>query len=58
MKSSTSWPRSSRKNSATVSADSATRERAPGGSFIWPYTSAVLLSTELPVLSFDSAISW
>jgi GNAT superfamily N-acetyltransferase len=36
MKSSTSWPSSSRKNSATVRADSATRARAPGGSFIWP----------------------
>ncbi len=36
MKSSTSCPISSRKYSAQVSADSATRARAPGGSFICP----------------------
>ena len=36
----TSWPISSRKYSAQVSAESATRARAPGGSFIWPNTSA------------------
>ena len=39
MKSSTSWPSSSRKYSATVSPVKATRARAPGGSVIWPYTS-------------------
>ena len=33
-------PSASRKYSATVRADSATRRRAPGGSVIWPYTSA------------------
>ena len=38
-KNSTSWPWS-RKYSATVSPDRPTRARAPGGSFIWPYTSA------------------
>ncbi len=41
MNSSTSWPWS-RKYSAIVSPDSATRMRAPGGSFIWPNTSIVL----------------
>lgn len=40
MKSSTSWPSWSRKYSATVSPVRATLARAPGGSFIWPYTSA------------------
>src|SRR5215471_12966508 len=38
-KNSTSWPWS-RKYSATVRPDRPTRARAPGGSFIWPYTSA------------------
>ena len=53
MKSSTSLPSSSRKYSATVSAESPTRARAPGGSFIWPYTSAALSSTVVPSASFD-----
>ena len=35
---STSWFFSSRKYSVTDSAESATRRRAPGGSFIWPNT--------------------
>jgi hypothetical protein len=35
-KNSTSWLSWSRKYSATVSPVSATRARAPGGSFIWP----------------------
>jgi hypothetical protein len=48
----------SRKYSAIVSADSATRWRAPGGSFIWPNTIAVFESTELPSNSFASASSW
>src|SRR5690606_26107436 len=39
-KNSTSWPSSSRKYSAIVRPDRATRARAPGGSFIWPNTSA------------------
>jgi hypothetical protein len=39
-KNSTSWPSWSRKYSAMVRPDSATRARAPGGSFIWPNTSA------------------
>ena len=51
MKSSTSWPCSSRKYSAIVSADRPTRRRAPGGSFIWPYTSAVLEITPDSVIS-------
>ena len=38
-KNSTSWPWS-RKYSATVRPERPTRARAPGGSFIWPYTSA------------------
>ena len=42
MKSSTSCFCTSRKYSAMVSADSATRSRVPGGSSIWPKTSAVL----------------
>src|SRR4051794_17118036 len=41
MKSSTSWLWTSRKYSAIVSADSATRSRVPGGSSIWPKTRAV-----------------
>ncbi len=45
MKSSTSWFWTSRKYSAMVSAASATRRRVPGGSSIWPKTSAVLSST-------------
>ena len=36
MKSSTSWPSSSRKYSATVRPVRPTRRRAPGGSVIWP----------------------
>ena len=44
MKSNTSWPSASRKYSATVKPVSPTRARAPGGSFICPYTSAHLLS--------------
>src|SRR5207237_56171 len=45
MNSSTSWPNSSRKYSASVRPVSPTRARAPGGSFIWPKTSAVLSMT-------------
>ena len=41
MNSSTSWFCTSRKYSAMVSADRATRSRVPGGSSIWPKTSAV-----------------
>src|SRR5256714_205601 len=55
MKSSTSWPPCSRKYSAIVSPDSATRMRAPGGSFICPKTSIVLSSTPD---SFISSHSW
>ena len=36
MKSSTSWFFSSRKYSVIARPESATRRRAPGGSFIWP----------------------
>src|SRR5664279_3737291 len=45
MNSSTSWFCTSRKYSAIVNADSATRIRVPGGSSIWPNTSAVSLIT-------------
>ena len=50
MNSSVSAPLSSRKYSAMVSADSAARRRAPGGSFIWPKTIAVWSMTDLPVV--------
>ncbi len=45
MNRSTSFPSSSRKYSAIVTPDRPTRNRAPGGSFIWPYTSTVFAST-------------
>src|SRR5437588_645741 len=45
MKSRTSLPSSSRKYSAIVSPVSATRRRAPGGSFICPKTIAILSMT-------------
>jgi hypothetical protein len=41
MKSSVSTPVWSRKYSAMVRAERATRRRAPGGSFIWPNTITV-----------------
>ena len=47
----TSRPSSSRKYSAIVSAVRPTRWRAPGGSFIWPNTNAVLLMTPDSVIS-------
>ena len=50
MKSRTSWP-CSRKYSAIVSPASPTRNRAPGGSFIWPKTSAVFSMTPDSVIS-------
>ncbi len=49
MNSSTSAPVVSRKYSAIVSADSPTRSRAPGGSFIWPKTMHVWSITWRPV---------
>src|SRR3954469_13891719 len=51
MKSSTSCPPSSRKYSAMVRPLRPTRRRAPGGSFIWPYTSAVFSITPDSVIS-------
>ena len=48
----TSRPSSSRKYSAIVRPVRPTRWRAPGGSFIWPKTKAVLAMTP------DSVISW
>ena len=56
MNSSTSWPRSSRKYSAIVRPDSATRMRAPGGSFIWPKTSMVLSITPDSVISSQRSL--
>mmetsp|Transcript_7769 Transcript_7769/g.19833 ORF Transcript_7769/g.19833 Transcript_7769/m.19833 type:complete len:236 (+) Transcript_7769:903-1610(+) len=56
-KSSTSWPCTSRKYSATVSAVSATRARAPGGSFIWPYTSEAFDSPS-SLITPECIISW
>src|SRR5215470_8818216 len=49
MNSSVSAPVWSRKYSPMVSAESATRRRAPGGSFIWPNTITVWSMTRLPV---------
>src|SRR4051795_5350585 len=51
MNSSTSWCCSSRKYSAIVSADRATRRRVPGGSSIWPKTRAVDSMTPDSVIS-------
>src|SRR2546422_3264282 len=51
MKRSTSCPSSSRKYSATVRPDRPTRRRAPGGSFICPYTREVLLMTPDSLIS-------
>ena len=51
MNSSTSWFWTSRKYSAIVSADSATRSRVPGGSSIWPNTIAVSLRTSASAIS-------
>ncbi len=48
---STSWCMSSRKYSAMVSAACPTRNRAPGGSFIWPKTMTVLPSTPAEIMS-------
>src|SRR5919202_1316906 len=50
MKSRTSWPWS-RKYSAIVSPERPTRRRAPGGSFICPYTIATLSITSDSVIS-------
>ena len=55
MKSSTSWTFSSRKYSVIARAERATRMQAPGGSFIWPYTSATSGFAE--VLLVDDANS-
>ena len=57
MKSSTSPPSPwSRKYSAIVRPVSATRRRAPGGSFIWPKTSAVSASTPDSVISSQRSL--
>merc|ERR1719350_2453074 len=58
MKSSTSWPSWSRKYSATVRPVRATRARAPGGSFICPYTRATLEVLSLREMTPPSIISW
>src|SRR3954449_383426 len=51
MNSNTSWFCTSRKYSAIVSAESATRSRVPGGSSIWPKTRAVWPMTPASVIS-------
>src|SRR4051794_5506151 len=51
MNSSTSWFWTSRKYSAIVSAERATRSRVPGGSSIWPNTRAVCPSTPASSIS-------
>ena len=51
IKSNTSWPSSSRKYSATVSPVRATLARAPGGSFIWPYTRATFKRQDVLLLA-------
>ena len=56
MNSSTSCFCTSRKYSAMVSADSATRSRVPGGSSIWPKTSAVSLMTPDSVISRNRSL--
>ena len=56
MNSSTSFRSTSRKYSAIVSADSATRRRTPGGSSIWPNTSAVLSMTPDSVISRNRSL--
>ena len=55
MKRRTSWP-SSRKYSAIVRPARATRRRAPGGSFIWPKTSAVFSITPDSVISSQRSL--
>ena len=57
MNSSTSCFCTSRKYSAIVSADSATRRRVPGGSSIWPKTSAVFSMTPASVISSDEVVA-
>ena len=54
--SSTSLRSTSRKYSAMVSADSATRRRTPGGSSIWPKTSAVFSRTPDSVISRNRSL--
>ncbi len=39
-----------------VRADRGRRRRAPGGSFIWPKTSAVLLMTPEAIISFHRSL--
>uniref|UniRef100_A0A6B0UQY6 Uncharacterized protein n=1 Tax=Ixodes ricinus TaxID=34613 RepID=A0A6B0UQY6_IXORI len=58
MKSSTSCPSWSRKYSATERPVRATRARAPGGSFIWPYTRDTLDVLSLRLMTPPSSISW
>ena len=56
MNSSTSWPISSRKYSATVRAARPTRSRTPGGSSIWPKISAVFSMTPVSVISRNRSL--
>ena len=54
---STSLRSTSRKYSAIVSADSATRSRTPGGSSIWPNTRAVFWITPDSVISSEQVVA-
>ena len=54
----TSWPSWSLKYSANVNPVKATLALAPGGSFIWPYTSAALEPGPSGTITPDSTISW
>ena len=59
MKRSTSWFFSSRKYSVIARAERPTRMRAPGGSFIWPYTSATFdFERSFWLMTPASDISW
>ena len=57
MKRRTSRPSSSRKYSAIVRPVRPTRWRAPGGSFIWPKTKAVLAMTPESFISLDQVVA-
>ena len=54
--SSTSMPRTSRKYSATVSAERAMRRRTPGGSSIWPKISDAFSSTPDSPISMNRSV--
>ena len=57
-KNNTSCPSWSLKYSATVKPVKATLALAPGGSFIWPYTSAAFDPGPSGLITPESIISW